>query len=329
MSDPVLTAMRDAIQIDPGGRGLATDPRENLFTACPGDFEAACRSIATTDHAALAIFTGFCVLHSDPPCGETDGPLGALFLAQALSPLGIRIALFTDAHSEGALECGLRECGLANQVPVRRIQPEPFPLSFVGCVEDRDPLDTVQPTHRGVDGPDLGLFQPTHLLALERVGPNHKYDRYVNMRGTDITKYTSAADLFFQTAAWPIHYLPTIGVGDGGNEIGMGKIPREIIRRNIPNGDLIACRVPTDFLIVAGVSNWGAYALAAGVRHLRGVLHDPSLFDPTYERDLLELMVKVGPLVDGATGKLEATVDGLSFDEYAKPLVRLGEILRG
>ena len=38
----------------------------------------------------------------------------------------------------------------------------------------------------------------------------------------------------------------------------MGKIPHETIVKNIPNGDLIHCRVPTDHLIVAGVSNWGA-----------------------------------------------------------------------
>jgi len=57
--------------------------------------------------------------------------------------------------------------------------------------------------------------------------------------------------------------ITTIGIGDGGNEIGMGKIPWDTIRRNIPNGGLIACRVPVDHLIVAGVSNWGAiFAMA-------------------------------------------------------------------
>ena len=35
------------------------------------------------------------------------------------------------------------------------------------------------------------------------------------------------------------------------------------------NGGLIACRVPADYLIVAGVSNWGAWALGAGVALLR------------------------------------------------------------
>jgi hypothetical protein len=31
--------------------------------------------------------------------------------------------------------------------------------------------------------------------------------------------------------------------------------------------------------------------------------------------------------VDGVTGKQTATVDGLTWDEYAKPLVRIREIM--
>jgi hypothetical protein len=149
------------------------------------------------------------------------------------------------------------------------------------------------------------------------------------MRGRDITAETAPAHHLFEGAARRGPPLTTIGIGDGGNEIGMGKIPRDTIHRNVPDGALIACRVPTDHLIVAGVSNWGAYALAAGVRYLRGVPHDPALFDPARERGLLELMVERGPLVDGPSGKRQATVDGLGFEEYARPLVRLGEILRG
>jgi hypothetical protein len=85
--------------------------------------------------------------------------------------------------------------------------------------------------------------------------------------------------------------------------------------------------VPTDHLIVAGVSNWGAYGLAAGVRLLRGAPHDPALFDPQRERELLEIMVERGPLVDGVSGQRTATVDGLPFDRYAQVLERIGGIL--
>src|SRR5262249_41512170 len=122
---------------------------------------------------------------------------------------------------------------------------------------------------------------------------------------------------------WP----PTIGIGDGGNEIGMGKIAWDTIHRNIPNGGLIACRVPTDFLIVAGVSNWGAYALAAGVALLRGVKLPAELFDPERERAILQAMVDAGPLVDGVTGKQTATVDGLSWEDYIRPLQEIGRIV--
>src|SRR5207249_6359795 len=130
----------------------------------------------------------------------------------------------------------------------------------------------------------------------------------------------------FATAESPTR-LVSIGVGDGGNEIGMGKISHDTIVRNIPNGDLIHCRVATDHLIVAGVSNWGAYGLAAGVALLRGVKLPAELFDPERERAILQTMVDVGPLVDGVTGLQTATVDGLSWDEYIRPLQEIARIV--
>jgi hypothetical protein len=146
------------------------------------------------------------------------------------------------------------------------------------------------------------------------------------MRGRDITTFTNPAHLLFEDAAQ--RRLPTIGIGDGGNEIGMGKIPAEVLERNIPGGARIACRVPTDHLIVAGTSNWGAYGLAAGVRLLRGASHDGKLFDPAREQELLRLMVEQGPLVDGVLARPSATVDGLTWERYARVLQELDRILR-
>merc|ERR1719330_1440974 len=55
-----------------------------------------------------------------------------------------------------------------------------------------------------------------------------------------------------------------IAIGDGGNELGMGKVIDKI-RTNpkISNGDLIGAVTSADHLIAASVSNWGGYALAA------------------------------------------------------------------
>ena len=80
--NPALLSLRDLIQQDVGGRGLRTEPTANLVTACPDDLAGACHSIAGTENAKLLIVTGFHILHGQPPCSETDGPLGALFLAR-------------------------------------------------------------------------------------------------------------------------------------------------------------------------------------------------------------------------------------------------------
>ncbi len=107
----------------------------------------------------------------------------------------------------------------------------------------------------------------------------------------------------------------------------MGKIPRDVIARNIDRGATIACRVPVDHLIVAGVSNWGAYALAAAVHHLRGTTPAPDLFDPRREEAVLRQLVEQDGLVDGKTGRAEPTVDGLSGEEYFGVLTALGRKL--
>lgn len=313
-ADEKLAAILAAVQTDPGNRGLARVPGDNLFTATAGDFQAACRSIAEHDSPILGVVTGFYI--PSAMNWETDGPLGAVFLARAVTSLGIPVQLATDPHNRPALKAGLKRTGL--RVPLltvpRRWDEQDYYLRDNWWEDtDRYPPGTVR--------------APTHQLALERVGPAAD-GRSRTMRGHDVTDSMHDARVIFD---WPPHYPPretrTIGIGDGGNEIGMGKIPHETIVKNIPNGDLIHCVVPTDHLIVAGVSNWGAYALAAGVFVLRGVTPPPDLFDPETELRILEVMVKEGPLVDGVTGKQTATVDGLTWDEYVRPLIQIRDIL--
>lgn len=307
-TDEKLAAILAAVQTDSANRGLARDPHDNLFTATRGDFQAACHSIAEHREPRLLLATGFFVPTAHPPAHETDGPLGAAFLTRVLLPLGISIHIWTENELYILLD------NLLSEVPdrkglllVRQLPPDIPQAEWI--------------LHKNTAG-----FPTSHYLALERVGPGED-GRCRTMRGIDITSATCPAHLLFQSGRRAHPNAVSIGIGDGGNEIGMGKIPHETIVKNIPNGDLIHCRVPTDHLIVAGVSNWGAYALAAGVYVLRGVKPPADLFDPDHEREILEVMVREGPLVDGVTGQQTATVDGLTWDEYAKPLVRIREIL--
>jgi len=343
--DDRLTALRDIVQKDVGQRGLAHDPSDNLLTRCHGDLAAACRSIADAQRPILGIVTGFPIVSVDPPLAETDGPLGALFLARALTPLGIVVMMATDPMCRQALRAGLAACGLEEHVPVVTLPTADDPDLYAGYFECWDA------------DPNRAYPIPTHYVAVERVGPSHtpeslaaqkgndagvldrfraevppdQWDRCHNMRGRDVTEHTRPGHLLFDelfeqgfSEETRIH---TIGIGDGGNEIGMGKMPWDTIRRNIPRGGLIACRVPADELIVAGVSNWGAYALAAGVLLLRGEKGDAGLFDPDREHELLRIMVEQGPLVDGVKGKRVPTVDGLTWEQYVEPLVAIGQVL--
>jgi hypothetical protein len=310
VSDRRLVALRDLIQRDVNGRGLRRDPHSNLINACPDDFAAACRSLAAAEGATLGVVTGFYIPTAEPPCGETDGPLGALFLARALMPLGIRVVLITDGFCADALHAGLE----ASSLPALPVVVLPPAL----------PADAYRTQVFGATGP------LTHLLAIERVGPSHSCDdvppqhrdRCHTMRGRDVTDMMSPAHLLFEASAG----MTTIGIGDGGNEIGMGKIARAVICRNIPGGDIVACRVPVQHLIVCDISNWGAYALAAGVAVLRGRKLDGRLWDGAVERKLLEEMIRRGPLVDGVLGQQVATVDGMAWEKYVAVLEAIGRI---
>lgn len=306
--DEKLCAILAAVQTDPGNRGLARDPHDNLFTATKGDFEAACRSIAEFEETpVLSLHTGFYIPTGTPPAYETDGPLGCAFLMRALLPLDCQIATIAP-----------RPVGKAIAKAMRAAKLRPKQLDLYEEVPSAEPPLIVEVRKSE-------WLLTTHQIAVEHVG-RAADGRYYSMRGRDITEHTYPHDddFLMDKAVSPDI---TIGIGDGGNEIGMGKIPHETVVKNIPNGDLIHCRVPTDHLIVAGVSNWGAYALAAGIYVLRGVKPPPGLFDPDREREILEVMVREGPLVDGVTGQQTATVDGLTWDEYTKPLVRIREIL--
>lgn len=317
MSDALLDELRALIQRDVNNRGLARDPHDNLFTRCRDDFANACRCIAETTHPGIAVITGFFIPHAQPPCGETDGPLGALFLARVGQALGIGVCFWTDDFCRHALEIGLKACDLDKTSSIL-VLPAKGPLA--------DPQRKWRLYIPQYGAPLERQCDKTFFIALERVGPG--YDgRCRNMHGRDVTDEMNPAYTLFEDATAQKRRICTIGIGDGGNEIGMGKIPAEVIARNIPNGERIACRVPADHLIVAGVSNWGAYALAAGVAVLRRQRLPASLFDVERERKLLRLMVEQGPLVDGVTAKQTATVDGLAFDDYAEPLRRIGELL--
>jgi hypothetical protein len=317
-TDEKLAAILAAVQTDPGNRGLARVPGNNLFTATAGDFEAACHALANSKRLNVSIKTGFFIPSSDPPCFETDGPLGALFLQRAIDHIGGLTRVEAESAVWQAISSAYRRVDTREFDELCRWSPY-----FQIWVERGGPaIDGKCYTMRGRDITE-------HMeLEYSRVQPPPARTNLKEAYREYIAKGVSPESLQQKYNLNEHDFGCDIGIGDGGNEVGMGRIPHDTVVANIPNGDQIHCRETTDHLIVAGVSNWGAYALAAGLFVLLGDRTVPeNLFDPDCEKTLLEQMVREGPLVDGVTGKQTATVDGLSWDEYVKPLIRIREIL--
>ena len=103
----------------------------------------------------------------------------------------------------------------------------------------------------------------------------------------------------------------TIGIGDGGNELGMGSVYKEILASTIPNAANIACTVPSTHCLVTSVSNWGGFALAAAMVMLNRGSND-ALTTEAVELRKLQLMEEVGAR-DGCTRELGNTTDGMPF----------------
>ncbi len=120
------------------------------------------------------------------------------------------------------------------------------------------------------------------------------------MRGENISPRTACFDTFMNLSE-----CPTIAIGDGGNEIGMGNVSNALKGLNI-----VAAMTTCDELIVADVSNWGAY----GIISFLSLWHGSDLLGAINPPGILEYISGLGS-VDGVTRINQLTEDGLPASE--------------
>src|SRR5207244_5133191 len=99
---------------------------------------------------------------------------------------------------------------------------------------------------------------------------------------------------------------------DGGTEIGMGNVRPRLAREGAPMAR-IASTVRVKYLVVAGVSNWGAYGIVAALSRLSGQM---LLHGAAEERRLVEACVEAGA-VAGITRRPGPPVAGLPREARA------------
>jgi hypothetical protein len=280
----------------PGARDVT-----GLAAAVSGQFTRLAGELAASGRARsrVGLVTGVHIAWAPTPAAETDGPVGTAVLAAALAALGAEPVVLTDEPCAPVTGACLEVLG-AGRLEVLPVSAD------AGRVRGRVTA--------------LGL---SHLVAVERLGPNAQ-GRVLTMRGFDVTDSTAPLH-----AAFALPGVVTGAVGDGGNEIGMGNVPADVVAACIAHGDRIACRVPVDALVVAGTSNWGCAGLVAGLAHLAPGSRDvlAALLDPQVDAQLLGAATAAGA-IDGVTGRPGATVDGVPVAGYADLLGDLRALAR-
>ena len=222
---------------------------------------------------------------------ETDGPPGAIAIVRALNKLDYRVVYVTDKYGMKALESIAEPSSIIYEFPILDSEASNILASNI-CNE----------------------FDPSIMIAVERCGIN-ELGKYSNMHGQDITPYTAKIDCLFQNK------ITSIGIGDGGNEIGMGNLYAQVK----DNSKLV--RFPTtievDNLVIASVSNWGAYGLIAAISLIK---NQNLLVSVEEEIEIINTLVGLG-VVDGMSGKPESFVDGFDLDSNSKILQSLHSFL--
>jgi len=216
----------------------------------------------------VLIGTGFPVVDTF----ETDGPVGAIALYNALEKLG----------ATPVIVCG---------PPVSQALMQDFRVHEIRVGEHQErTLEAFKALYH---------YQPDAVLSIER--PGQAADGgYYNMRGESISARTACFDTFINNAK-----CPTIGIGDGGNEIGMGNITQAL-----KSLDIVSATTKVDELLIADVSNWGAY----GIMTLLSVWNEVDLLADVDLPEILRYLSGHGS-VDGVTRINELTEDGLDFSE--------------
>ncbi|TNF90280.1 MAG: DUF4392 domain-containing protein [Gammaproteobacteria bacterium] len=211
---------------------------------------------------------------------ETDGPVGAIAFYETLEKLG----------ATPILVCGR---------PISQALAERFRVYEIH-VGDHDRRE-YEAQHA------LTAFRPDAIISIER--PGQAADGgYYNMRGESISERTACFDNFMNLCR-----CQTIAIGDGGNEIGMGNVASAL-----EDLDIVPSTTTCDELIVADVSNWGAY----GIISFLSLWHGRDLLGEIEPLSILQYISELGS-VDGVTRVNQLTEDGLDVAEGKSVLLEL------
>ncbi len=248
-----------------------------------------CADLLLDHPGKIFIITGFYIMLAEAT--ETDGPPGAVAMGNALAKLGNEVAYVTDELSSDVVR------SIAGHEVIE------FPIT--NHFESAKFANELVQEH-----------SPSALVAIERAGLVGD-GTYRNFRGVDFTPYNAKIDHLFDQHPY------SVGIGDGGNEIGMGNlqnviptIEHEFLPKN-------PCVTTTTELIIASCSNWGGYGLIAALSLKKGVNLLPSVEEA---KQMVRDIVAIGA-VEGMSGENKEWVDNRDLEADSACLSDLHALL--
>ncbi len=247
-----------------------------LYKHLPEDiFEQAAQDILNLPrNRNVLLFTGF----QSHGRQVTDGPVGTYFLAKTLFELGFYPIVITDFHCKDYFDQA--EQNFETLVVPRK----GFGQSFMY-------------------GKIIETYDPVAMIAVGRPGRSED-GHYRSINGAIIDGQNAPLDQFFLEN---LGHILTIGIGDGGNEIGMGMY-KELLSKELDYHHP-SC-IETDHCLIGTTSNWACYGLIS-------LLHKESLPSITKIAAYYEYILSLGA-TDGVTGQSLQTVDGHEMSEIIK-----------
>lgn len=273
----------------------------------PLTYETAKALHESVDTGDVVIITGGAGVWPRLPHGESDGPLGAAAMAGTLTlARGARPIILTEERNLESYENSVRACGfnVVSTDELHRRNTDRYPAVAVESYPEEQ--------EAGEKAAEA-LFEehdPAAVIGVEKIGPNREevYHTWFGAEHVGRAKIAPLFDLANERGRL------TIGFGDGGNEIGLGKI-EDAVRELHPYGEMCQCgceggiatRVAADHIVIGGTSNWAAYGTAA----MFAILTDsPDAFhSPDDEARMLEWNAFAGSS-DGSISRPLPMVDG-------------------
>lgn len=306
----------DLMNLDPRGYGVC----RILYAAArkhakePLTIHAAkalCRHVKKGD--LVYIFTGFVLFPSR--CAETDGVIGAILLARALvKTFDAKPVIICDEENMVAIRNMSRIVGLHYFDTIKEMCRYPLSMTAIAFTKDAKKA-------AGQAEEIMASGLPSIVITNESAGANRQ-GVYHNAAGIDVTELEAKSDILF--VKLQEKGVPSISIGDLGNEIGMGTLG-DHLDRFIPYAAEGACScecegglavdTSADIVVTATVSNWGCNGMMAALAFLK---KDLDIFQSAeMEREVVITASRSGmvnmdgwlvPAVDGFGLKLDALI---------------------